>query len=459
MMSKLPANPHWLRWVIFIGYFTVSLFLAGCDSNASPFSSQSSLLAALERKSGLIAFVGIDGNIYTVNQGGGKLTNVTNDAVLSGQTDPAENQQVYLFPTWSPGNRKLAFTGISGPVTSPEKVTINVANADGSELTEVYASEEALPIYVSWSPANQDLAILSSIQQAGLILESVPAEGGEGQVLDVGQPLYWDWSPDGTQLLVHIGGQNPGAKLSILQPEERVYEELLEMQPSSFQAPAWSPSGGQFLVAGDIGDGNNNLYLTDVKGEIQEDLAALEDGSVAFAWSPDGSKIAYITGERLQTQGVLGPVTVIDLEDPQNPLVAGDEQAIAFFWSPDSKKIAYFVPTLASRPSEGSATGEEDSQDSESEEQILVLVLFVMDVDSGETKELRLFQPTIELFNILGFFDQYHRSATIWSPDSQNLVITATTGDGSDGVWVINASGSLDPRPIARGSLAFWSWE
>jgi hypothetical protein len=38
-------------------------------------------------------------------------------------------------------------------------------------------------------------------------------------------------------------------------------------------------------------------------------------------------------------------------------------------------------------------------------------------------------------------------------------VITAISGDGERVVWVINASGGLDPRPIAGGSLAFWSWE
>lgn len=459
MLSNKFIDLIWRREALFVGYLAFVLFLVGCEGGASPFSTQSSLLAALERKSGLITFVGNDGNIYTINQGGGKLTGITNDAVLSDQANQDENLHVYLFPTWSPDSRKIAFIGVRGPADSPELTTVNIANPDGSELTELYANEEELPIFLFWSPANEKIGILSSLQSAGLILESIPIEGGQRQVLDVGTPIYWDWSPDGKHMLVHIGGQGIGGRISILSPGERVFENSLEIQPAFFQAPAWSPLGGQLLFAGDSDEGTNSLYLAGAMGEPQQELVELGEDSIAFAWSPDGKKVAYISGERLQTQGVLGPLTVIDLEDPDNPLSLGEEEAVAFFWSPNSKKLAYFVPSLARRQVEGQDSGGEGSQDAQSEEQILVLALNVLDVESGETRQIRIFQPTTELFSVLGFFDQYHRSATIWSPDSQNLVVSSTTGDGDDVVWVINASGSLDPRPIAGGSLAFWSWE
>lgn len=400
--------------------------------------------------------MGIDGNIYTINQGGGNLTNITSDAKLPNGDDSGQEIKAYLFPTWSPDSQNLAFVEISGSFQSPEKARVIVANSAGEGLTEIFGEDDRLPIYLSWSPANDRIGILSTIQTGGLVLESVSVDGEESQVLDVGQPFYWDWSPDGAQVLVHIGGQTQGARVSILSLGEEVIEEMQDLHPASFQAPAWSPMGGQFLISTESGDGENHLYLTDPKGEIEENLADFDEGSVAFAWSFDGEKIAYITGDRLQTQGVLGQLAVIDLNEPDKPIMAGDEEAIAFFWSPDSKKVAYFVPSLATRSSDGQSSGTEDANTTE---RIVVLALFVLDVESGEARQIRVFRPATEFFNILGFFDQYHRSVTIWSPDSQNIVVTSQSDVEEDGVWVLNASGALDPRPIARGSLAFWSWE
>ena len=44
---------------------------------------QSPLLPLLERKSGLIAYIGSDGNMYVSDQAGGKLAQLTDDAVVS----------------------------------------------------------------------------------------------------------------------------------------------------------------------------------------------------------------------------------------------------------------------------------------------------------------------------------------------------------------------------------------
>jgi hypothetical protein len=82
-----------------------------------------------------------------------------------------------------------------------------------------------------------------------------------------------------------------------------------------------------------------------------------------------------------------------------------------------------------------------------------------MDTGSGETQQLALFRPTNDFVNILPYFDQYHRSATIWSPDSRNLVIPALSPEGDPGIYVVEAAGNLQPRYISDGSLAFWSWK
>src|SRR5512138_3219728 len=72
---------------------------------------QSPLLKTLERKSGLIAYIGSDGNVYVSDQGGGHLSQLTKDASLS--TSQSGISKYYQSPTWSLDSNKLAYVGLS----------------------------------------------------------------------------------------------------------------------------------------------------------------------------------------------------------------------------------------------------------------------------------------------------------------------------------------------------------
>jgi len=126
-----------------------------------------------------------------------------------------------------------------------------------------------------------------------------------------------------------------------------------------------------------------------------------------------------------------------------------EEDVYAFFWSPDSEKLAYFVPFLTNQAADGSQT----------ETQQLILQLNMLDIKTSESRELYTYQPTQQFANILPYFDQYHQSATIWSPDNNNLVLSFLTSSGSPGIAVVAASGQLEPRILAKGYVAFWSWK
>jgi len=433
------------------------LGIPACLPTSEDYSNQSSLLAALERKSGLIAYVGVDGNIYTINQGGGKLTAVTDDAFLPESEDFDQTPQAYLFPTWSRDSEHLAFARLTGSLTDPLKITTHffTTASDGSDLTEIYRSELFRPQYLYWSPDNEHVSFLTSTPSGSLLLQMVHFQGDEeARIIDVGSPFFWSWSPDGRRMLIHEGGTAANARLSLLSPQEDpVIEEWLEMQPADFQAPAWSPDGQRMLVLAENEEGENALLLIDQTGEIQDTLTTFENTLISFAWSYDSKKVAYIASSTNQNQGALGgQITVIDLDNPDQTRTPEDDQIVAFFWSPDNKKIAYFVAGLVPTSSNSSSGGETDNL-------VLVLALHILDVASGISERIRIFQPTLEFQNILSYFDQYHQSSTIWSPDSKNIVVSAHLGTEIPKIVVINASGDLDPRPIADGVLAFWSWE
>jgi Tol biopolymer transport system component len=410
---------------------------------------ESPLLRNLERKSGLIVYLGADGNIYTIDQAGGRKNAITDDAdsTISG----SEVARLYQFPTWAPNGRRVAFVGLDQSQTGVENVTLYTASPDGGDQTENYQSVDQFPFYLYWSPDSEQITFLTTLPDQGIALKVVPAEGGETETLGTGTPFYWDWAPDNRTLLIHSGGSaqtSPEARLALLDVD-RDSEEDLSIRPSTFQAPAWSPNSDEFLLGAESESGQESILLTDRSGDIAEELVEVE-GPVFFDWSPDGERLAYLSTDPEALEGLAQVLTILDPDQPDSEQRATEELVVAFFWAPDSRRIAYFSPAVFTpTPVPGQETPSQ---------QLLFLRLYVMDIESGESEELALFRPTQDFLNILPYFDQYARSATIWSPDSRNLVIPANNQQGQSNIFIVEAAGSLEPRLITDGTLAFWSF-
>jgi TolB protein len=412
---------------------------------------QSPLLSTLERKAGMIAYVGADGNMYVSDQGGGRLKQLTEDAVIP--ENQGEPVLYYQYPTWSRDGSQLAFVGVSadGDQTNSKLV---VANMDSDAVDEVYKSESEHPIYLNWSPDNANISFISTnVSGQNIILQSVPAQGGERTILDTGSPYYWSWAPDGRVMIVHAGGatgSSPEHLAFLNMDSKNVTEQGLEADPGSFQAPAWSPDGKRIALAR-VTDKKNEVVVTDAAGENPETIGTFTE-KTAFAWSPDGTRLAYIDGTQALDAGAIGSMHVVDMETSEE--IVQEDNIIAFFWSPSSEELAYFV--LVQAQSEGGSSGNSGGSGQTTPQ--LLLELHVLDVNSGESRDLFTYRPTQQFLSVLPYFDQYHQSATIWSPDNNNLVLSFL-GQSGPGIAVVAASGKLEPRLLAQGYLAFWSWE
>ena len=428
-------------------YALSALLLASCLPKDMQIP-QSPLLSTLERKSGMIAYLGTDGNMYVVDQGGGHLKKLTEDAVIpDSQTAPF---LYYQNPTWSPDGSQLAFMGIKAEGGQTLSKVL-VANLDDESVNEIYKSESEHPVYLNWSPNNSNVSFISTnVTGQNMILQSIPAKGGERTILDTGSPYYWSWAPDGHVMIVHAGGTAASAPehLAFLNvASSTVTEQALDSTSAPFQAPAWSPDGSYIALAR-VSNKENQIVITDAAGENPKKVGTFTS-KTAFAWSSDSSHLAYIDGEQALDAGTFGPLRIVDPKTSKESSV--DANVVAFFWSPSGEEIAYFILLQANADSGGSDAAPSTPQ--------YVLQLHVLNVISGETRELFTYRPTQQFLSILPYFDQYHQSVTIWSPDNNNLVLSFMDNSGNPGIAVVAASGKLEPRILAQGFLAFWSWK
>jgi TolB protein len=406
---------------------------------------QSPFLPTLERKAGLIAYLGRDGNVYTLDQGGGRLRQQTDDALLP--EAEGDEYRVYRFPTWSPDGASLAYVGLYGK-GSETASELYVAGIEDEAPVSVYQSQHELPFYLFWAPDSAVIGIATTTASGQTQAMQTVTIQGVSTLVDTGTPFFWSWAPNSETVIVHAVepmASLDGDRLAFVRLAPNVVEYGLDLEPAAFAAPAWSADGNHILLAAVNAQRESEIMLLDSEGNIERSIAAFE-GETALAWASDSTMFAYLAGEEQSDFGALGPLHVVDLAARSETMV--DEQVIAFFWSPNGQEIAYFVPYRL-----------EDSGAVEAESATIILALNVLDVGSMESRELLKFQPTNQFAEIIPFFDQHHQSSTIWSPDSNNIVLSFLDDTGGPSIAVIAASGTLEPRYLAEGVFAVWSWK
>jgi Tol biopolymer transport system component len=359
---------------------------------------------------------------------------------------------VYEYLTWAPDGQHLAFVRISVS-QSGQEVSLLSALSDGKKPVNNFTSQAFEPFYLYWSPDSQTIAFLGSDATTGALSQYlVPAAGGASKLIGGGQPYYWDWSPDARSMIVHTGGassDNPQARLALVGVDGASPNRDLAVKPGYFDAPAWSPAGDGVALDTQNAAGEDELILAGQDGKVKRVLASLS-GPVTFAWSPKGLQLAYAM---LDSTGPAPTIrlVVLDVTHPDVPHQITQGDVVAYFWSPDGRKIAYFTPGSGA-PSAAAIQTVALSKASTD------LVVWVYDRASGTTKDIASFTPTDAFQQIFPYYSQYQRSDTIWSPDSQALVLSGVDAGGANAIYTVEADGSHFQK-IADGELAFWAWK
>ena len=383
-----------------------------------------------------IAYITEDHQLATVAPDG------SNDQRLTGLSE------LFQFPAWSPDGTHLAVIGGNSVYVVPD---MRGAEAAG-ELHSVYSSAEAAPIYLYWSPDSQQVSFITGHSEGlALHLADKNEVDAPSRLLATGQPFYWDWSPGGEEMMIHTGVSGDDGRLAMIDPYGDGADEDIG-QPGMFQAPGISNSG-QFLAYAKVDEQDESqLVIQDSEGNLR--FVEPHLGQVAMNWSPVDDLLAY-TSPTLDSPAFYGPLRLVDAETGESRALSR-ELIFAFFWAPDGRSIAYL--TLPERSSGGvqAAVPEKGRLMVKVQHPRLQMDLWIVDVESGYPHRLFTFEPTNTFTTrFLPYFDQFALSHRIWSPLSDALVLPIADGD-TPRIVVVPVDGRI-PRPVAEGSIAFWS--
>ncbi len=405
---------------------------------------------------GQIVFVTLNGDIALTDASGSRVQPVTHDANTN---DSQRRLRIYAYPTFSHDGTELAFiqfTTISGTNIVTQTLVDAPAQA-GATLTPLYTTRVDSISYPSWSPNNQYVAFLT-VGPDGEALHVVGRSGGANTIVEQGSSIYWQWRADSGMLAVHVGGStatDASAHISLVAPTSLTTTRLTSV-PGYFKAPDYSPDAKYLLFVARI-QGNDNLILADTLGKPLCSLSQLDAGA-SFAWSPDGHRVAWINS----ADAIDNPASlyVYDLRTGiQSKL---HDSAAGFFWSPDSNNLAVYSFVLSSKPTTfGHVGGVENSPATQNQTQTPLLRIEKVNVTTGDALLMADTAPSHTFFNMLGYFDQYARDLTPWSPAGTQLVLTSAsqTQDSIDmAVATLGRGGTtVSLKRVGAAVVAFWS--
>jgi Tol biopolymer transport system component len=248
---------------------------------------------------------------------------------------------------------------------------------------------------------------------------------------------FLDWSPKGDRILVLGGIDNPdlGGRAWLVDPDTGEYMPVDISQVSDARqitSASFSPDGQAIVYAkSDCYQCGSTIWRISVgkpEGKQllwQDSVLRVED----VLWSPDGRHIAF-TQWRETAEFAIGKLWIMDPQGGGRRLLStvttGYYKRFKPIWSPDGQSIAFVL-------------GEESPQ---SQAHTPSLNLYIVDVSTGEVRQLTHFQNTRVL-------------EPIFSPDGAMVAFVAAPNDTPEWFepWLVAADGRGLRRFDERGTL------
>lgn len=395
-----------------------------------------------------LSYVSDQAQIVTVKSDGSNRTIISDDNGL------------FAWPTWSPDGRKLIYSGLINQNKPDQEINLYLFNMEtkSETLIELRGHKpqgllaNGLIHYTLWSPDSRSIAIIT-VTSSGASLFVYHLNDKNPAQLVLGQgPMWIAWSPDSQSLIVHRRFDH-----FLIDRINTKEVHNLDISYGGYRTPAWHPLDNSITVAMEDSEKILKLFSIEVidHNRVGSTRGLIQASPVPiFLWSPDGTILAVSSSARLLPYEdvellVSRKLTLFREDDASIPYFIEDN-IIAYFWSPDSSKIAYVLASetpgvlrwMLLDVKQGISRLLADFIPSR--EQLTVLQFFDQYAYSHN-----LWSPDSSALICAG---------AIWS-GTITAKLASTTNDLSDesDIILIETDGYSNPMPIAKGVLAFWS--
>ncbi len=355
----------------------------------------------------LLVVIDGSGSVAVIRTDGSVVTEVTASATQRHFQPIWVDTETIAYATTEEGAHRLSAIDLAGEarwsVEYPAPVFFVLPSPDGSQMATLRSSVDGSPIVAElWSAT-----------------DGIRRIGNEA-------PFYLAWSPDGDDLVAHIGG----SRLETIGSDTTVIEDFTGL----YQAPYWSPLGivGLRTVGGEQ---RIAVWQHDEPRDV-----ALVRGRVRFVGSADIMAIATeredAAGERALAQSLPrippGQLSILDLGDGSVTRVSGALTPL-FQWDRRAEHLLFATITEDPAPQ---------------------LQWHVW--EDGSTSDYASFNPEPSWLNeFVPFFDQYAPTTFLWSPDGDAFAYPAMI-DGQARI-MLQRLDSTDPVELSSGSWVSWS--
>jgi len=349
----------------------------------------------------------------------------------------------------SPDGMRLAFPCRPDRDQARPQTDLCLSAADGSDAR--VATEGKLPQSslvssdIVWAPDSRLLAFIVNLTiREGLVSPAgvyvLDADSGEVRRLVPGTTAVMQWSPDGRRLAFEAG--DPTTALTALEVVDLKDDTLVDLTQQMegqglIESFAWSPDGSTIAFVREIlaGPGRGvRLYTIAPDGSNLRQLPGNPDLWITPIWSPDGRWLAVRAAPAGRVGGV-ARIYIVPVSGGE-PLLLAPDLVLSDYpvWSPDSRQLAF--------------KGAESAADPNS---YPPLALYVAGVES---RELRQVAEDLQRYPLI-----------TWSPDGRRVLFTSQGGPCVEGcpsgfLFSVPADGSASPVQLTDFRVdTFVGWQ
>lgn len=253
----------------------------------------------------------------------------------------------YQDVAWSPDGKYISATGLHDYVKDTDgfKTDIYVMRSDGSNLTKI-TDDLNNDYYTSLSKKRVAYSSgLPKSQQSSIFTANFDGSDKKQVTLNGAKDSTPAFSPDGKRIAFMTVRDAGKYQIYVMKADGSGVRKLTDDPSTSFCNPQWSPDGKRIVYYTDKGDRKDQVWVMNADGSNKTLLTGGIAHNIFPGWSHDGKRVIFSSSNRDggNASYVDGSYLYTISVDGSGFAPVGKIKSFFARFSPDGKKIAYIT--------------------------------------------------------------------------------------------------------------------